>query len=332
VSGAGGAPVPTQAIWNWNTAPLASGQPPVAVGYPPGGAGQPTKTGLTPTDLQNLVVIPIQTYGSNPVPIPTAVQIQWIRWAEDEVERETSIRLCQTWIAAQPTWTPPQTQAVGLTVSGQYQQLGVDYDLYEPPYDFIFNRAQDEGWVITKLRWRPIKLAMPGGFNSSALSGNTAVRNFSYIYPLLNEYFRVPSSWLVEDQNYGLIRLVPSTNVQMLPLFAMQLAFMGFAESVPGGIWLQYIAGLTANDYNSEYSFMRQLVLLKAAIQALMSIQLTVNWGAIETTTNVDGLMYRSRYAEGGPFIGQIKAFEDQAKRLMKLAKSKVQGPVFGVV
>ena len=323
--------VPTQAIWQWNTAPIASGAPPIVTGY--NKAGSPTKTGLLPGDLQAFIGVPIQVYATPPIPILPATQIQWIRWAEDEVEKETSIRLCQTWVAAQPTWTPPQTTAVNLAVANNsYEQLGVDYDLAENPYDFLFNRAQDEGWMFLKLRWRPVKLAMPGGFNTAALSGNTGVRNYAYIYPLLNEYFRVPSSWLVEDQNYGSIRLVPSTNVQMLPLFAMQLAFMGFANSVPGGIWLQYICGLTANDYNSEFSFIQRLVLSVAACQALATIQGTVNYGAIEQSTVVDGLAYKTRYPEAGAFSGLIGTFQKQAQSLMKTAKSKVQGPVFGVM
>ena len=60
----------------------------------------------------------------------------------------------------------------------------------------------------------------------------------------------MPPTWFVEDEDFGLIRLVPAANVQMLPLFAMQLAFMGFAESIPGGLWFQYTAGLNNSEYN----------------------------------------------------------------------------------
>ena len=38
-----------------------------------------------------------------------------------------------------------------------YQQLGADYDLYEPAYDFFFKRAQDEGWLYNRMRWRPVQ-------------------------------------------------------------------------------------------------------------------------------------------------------------------------------
>ena len=50
--------------------------------------------------------------------------------------------------------------------------------------------------------------------------------------------------------------MIPPANVQMLPLFAMQLAFMGFAESIPGGLWFQYTAGLNNSDYNGRFSML----------------------------------------------------------------------------
>jgi len=160
----------------------------------------------------------------------------------------------------------------------------------------------------------------------------TGVKNMSFIYPLLNEFFRMPISWLVEDQNRGLIRAVPATNVQMLPLFAMQLAFMGFAESVPGGLWYQYTAGLTANDYNANWAFMRQLVLAKTAVRALRAMQLSRNLGVVESQTTADGLAYRQKFSEKGAFYGQIREFEAEAKTLTRRAKMMGGGVVLGIL
>jgi len=320
--------VASKALWSWSTP--VSGQSQVVLGYPT--TGGPTKSGIMPSDLRQYVQVPIQSYGNPPTPVPDANILQWIRFAEDEVEKETNIRLCQTWIAAPPATSKAEAQAIGVTTQFNYQQLGVDYDLYEPGYDFFFKRAQDEGWIFQKLRWRPVQsveFVDPTGISNAQVPGT---KNMAFIYPLLNEYFRMPQSWIVEDRARGYVRFVPSTNVQMLPLFAMQLAFMGFAESVPAGLWFQYTAGLTPNDYNSEWSFMRELVLAKAAAITLGNIQLGVNFGAMETTTQVDGLLYRTKWNAKGAFAGQIDFYEKRAKDLMGTAKKKVRGPVVGFV
>lgn len=168
-----------------------------------------------------------------------------------------------------------------------------------------------------------------GVFDASNITG---VKNISFQYPLLSQYFRMPISWIVEDQNRGLVRGVPSTDVQMLPLFAMELAFMGFAESVPGGLWYQYTAGLTAVDYQANWSFMKQLVLAKASIRALRAMELSVNLGAVERQTIADGLSYRVKYSEKGAFAGRIKDLEDEVKQLIRRAKTYGGGVHLGIL
>lgn len=328
MSGYNGALVQTKAQWTWSCP--VPGQAQVVQGYPPHGA--PTKTGLQQPDLERFISMKIQTFGNPPIPVDPQTVLEWIRWAEDDIESETNVRLCQTWIASPPAKSLAQVNAVGLRVQDYYQQLGIDYDLADAPYDFFFDRAQDEGWLYQRLRWRPVKqveVADPTGIVSQNFTGT---KNVSFIYPLLNEYFRMPQSWIVEDQNRGLVRMVPSTSVQMLPLFAMQLAFMGFAQSVPGGLWFQYIAGLTANDYNSEWSFMKQLVLSRAAITAFQSMQTSINFGAIETQVQADGLSRRVKYSEKGPFNAQIMQMQAQADRLLRRAKQKGGGVHIGIL
>jgi hypothetical protein len=320
--------IPTTALWNWGT-PVA-GQAPVVQSYI---GGSPTKSGVTPAMLEAFIGIPLQYFTTPPSPIPAGVILNWIRYAEDEIEIETNIRLCQTWIAAPPSRSAYATSAIGLGVSGSFQNLGVDYDYSEAAYDFHFQRAVDEGWLYNRMRWRPVKsveLFQPAGsFDESNLTG---IKNWSFIYPLLSEFFRMPVSWLVEDQNRGLVRAVPATDVQMLPLFAMQLAFMGFAESIPGGLWFQYVAGLTANDYNSSWSFMQQLVMAKAALRSLRAMQTSVNLGALMIQTQIDGVMQQQKYSERGAFHGQIEEFKQEIKILTTRAKSMGGGVHLGIL
>lgn len=311
--------VPTSALWNWD---LTTPNYPTVATYPT--ANQPTKTGLMPADLQSFVGVPIQLYGNPPTPIPDATLINWIRWAEDWVEQETGLLLTQTWVASPPTRQVQATSATGLTVSpasSGVQMLGVDYDLEDAPYDFFFPRAQDEGWMVQSLRYRPVRSVnyTTGDF--------TPLKNLAYIYPLLNDFFRVPPTWFVMDSDFGIVRLVPAANVQMLPLFAMQLAFMGFAESIPGGLWLQYTAGLTSSDYNNRFSFVKQLVLAQAAIQAMSTIQGTINYGAKEYTMAVDGLQYSTKYSDKGPYAGLIDYWTKMRQELLQTAFNKVSGP-----
>ncbi len=315
--GAGPAPPVTPTPqWLWSFP--ASGAP-VVSGYPIGG-GQfaPTKTGLLPQDLQNYVGVPLQIYGNPPTPVPTPQILQWIRYAEDNVEQESGLLLCQTWVASPP--------AQALAVSGLTQTMGRDFDLADAGYDFQFPRAQDEGWMMYSLRYRPVRSSI------YSVDDYSAVKNYAYIYPLLNDFFRVSPSWFVVDEDYGLIRLVPAQNVQMLPLFAMQLAFMGFAESIPGAIWVQYTAGLTPNDYNSRFSFMKQLVLAEAAMIALRAIQGTINMGLESIDTMVDGLRTQMKYDKRGAFGPLIAQFKEQRDELMKRAKERVNGPTINVL
>lgn len=318
-------------LWQWNT---ASGFPTVS-GYPQGnGVFAQTKTGLAPSDLRNMIGVPLQYYGNPPVPVDDPTAYSWIRQAEDMVEQETSILLCQTWVASPPTLSPLQTQACGMLVNSAAgaQIRGIDYDLEDSAYDFMFSRAQDEGWMELTLRYRPVQSVTYGNSGSPATLGYTAIKNTAFIYPLLNQFFRIPPTWNVEDRDYGLVRYVPAANVQMLPLFAMQLAFMGFAEDVPGAIWVQYNAGLTQFDYSSRYSFMRRLVLCEAATMALRSIQGTLNLGFDEIVTTVDGLSQRFRYGKDGPFGSLISQFEKECSVLLNRAKNYVQGPSINYV
>ena len=324
-----GAAVPVQCttLWKWDT----SGASPVVSGYPQGnGAYTPTKTGLTPTDLQNFVGVPIAYYGNPPVPVASGDIQSWLRYAEDTVEQETSILLCQTWVAASPAVSPWQVQSTGLIVNSPLgiQQQGYDYDLAEPAYDFYHTRWQDSGWGEMQLRYKPLQSTAYNVSGSPATVGLTAMKAFSFVYPLLNTFYSVPPSWFVEDHDFSLVRVVPATSVQMIPLFAMQLSFLGFSEDVPGGIVCQYTAGLTPFDYQSRFSFMKELVLATAAVTALSAVQGTINLGAEGLNTMVDGLQMQFKYPAAGPYAGLIKQFTTRRELLKKIALTKVSGPM----
>jgi len=309
------------ALWSWTQSGGNTGA--TIAGFPPGGVRQPTKTGIMPADLQNFVGVPLQFYGNPIVPVPQGTLLQWIRWAEDWIERQTGILLCQTWVAAPPTVVPGQQIAEGILPANTVQmQLGTDYDLADAPYDFWFPRAEDTGWMAYQLRYRPTKMI------NYSQSNYTAIQRVSFIYPLLNEFFRVPPQWLVTDEDMGWVRMVPTTDIQLLPLFALYLGFLAFTDSLPGGLAFQYIAGLTPADIQTRYSFIPQLVLAAAAVIALGICQGSINTGFSSFEIKVDNLEQRSKFNDDGPFSGLIRTFTKMRDELLQAAHSKVGGPM----
>ena len=304
----------SQAFWTWkntttnNPSVVYYGQDPTVS----------TKTGLSTSDLQAFVGVPtVITVPNipNPVPLTNAQLLAYLRRAEDWVEQESGILLAQAWIASPPL-SSQGLQAVGISstsnpVSGQI--FGVDYDMLDPGYDFFYRRFLMEGWGAQQLRYRPLK----------------TVVSYAFIYPLLSEFFQIPRTWIVEDWDAALIRIVPSANVQMLPLFAMQLAFMGFAQSLPQGLYMQYVAGLNSVDYNTRYAFMQQLVLATAAIYLLNTLQGSINFGMVRQATSVDGLRYDQSYpSSGAAYQGLITQFTNMQTQLMRTAIDCVRGVV----
>jgi len=303
--------ITTEALWNWNTT-TNPGQPTV-VSYPNGAV---TKTGLMPADLINHAGVPLEI-GSPAVPVSDADLLRFIRWAEDYVETKTGILLCPSWVASPPETSVAMAGAAGLLNQGQ--QLGVDFDIRDAGYDFKFANFIEEGWGNLLLRYKPIR--------NLNLVDDTAVKNYAFIYPLLSSFFRLPLSWMVEDDDYGLLRVVPAQNVQMLPLFAIQLAVMGFAQTLPQAIHIQYTAGLTPADYTGKYSFMTQLVLAQAVIIAMSVCQTTINKGAIALMSMQDGVREETRFSPQGAYAGSIDRFQKIRNDLMSLAQDNVAGP-----
>jgi hypothetical protein len=301
---------PTKAIWTWDT----TNYPPKVLSY---GNSAPTKTGLMPNDLQNFIGIPTIFNTNPPEPMDGTQLLGIIRQAEDWVEQNSGILLAKAWIASPPVSQASlaATNIIITSPSGNGQVYGTDFDIPDSGYDFYYRRFLMEGWGIQQLRYRPLK----------------NIYYLSFIYPLLSEFFQIPLSWIVQDLDASFLRIVPSANVQMLPLFAMQLAFMGFAQSLPQALYFQYIAGLDALDYASKYAFMKTLVLSAAAVIVLGILQGTVNYGAIRQATSVDGLRYDTSYpSTGAAYGGLILTFKNQRDELLRTAIDLVRGaPAF---
>lgn len=294
----------TNALWNWNT---TNPNAPFVVSYY---GGTPTKTLLTPNAIREFAGVPLVRYGRPPVPMSDSQLFEILRSAEDAVEQESGVLLTPTMVASPPTRSG--LQSIAASVNGRAanggQQLGIDYDLADSAYDFKFDRAKEEGWLEQGMRYKPLRI-----YDGTA----TAIKQLSYIYPLLNSYYQIPTSWYQEDLDFGFVRIVPAVNVTLLPLFALQLAVQGFSQSVPGGMWYWYSAGLGPTDYQSRFRFVNQLVLCEAAIVALMTCQGTVNQGLDQSEVLADGVSTKFRYRAGGAYNDLIQNFTKQKEALM---------------
>src|SRR6202041_2145312 len=298
-------PIATPSLWTWN---LDNPNAPYVTGFY---GGTPTKTGLLPQALREFVGVPMVRYGRPPRPVQDSELFEILRSAEDSIEQETNVLLCPTSVASPPTRSFLQSNGaqVEATASNGGQQIGISCDLADSPYDFKFDRSREDGWLIQSLRYKPLRI----------LDGSiTAVKQLAYIYPLLNEYFQIPNTWYQEDLDFAFIRIVPAVNITVLPLFALQLSVQGFSNSVPGGVWYWYTAGLTPLDYSTRFRFMKQLVLCEAAIVALMTVQGTVNQGLDSSSVLTDGVQTVYKYrATGGAYGDLISSFRKQKQELM---------------
>lgn len=320
IFGGSGTPVPTVAQWSWEAVTFPNGNSwPQAVAF---GTGYQTKSGLQISDLQNFVGVPTVIQGNPPTPLSDQQLLGILRQAEDWVETTGGVMLTPTWIASPPATSYQEVEAIGLVTTSPPQSgqiLGVDYDYLDIGYDFVYRKYLFESWGNLQLRWKPL----------------IDVQYLAYIYPLLSEFFNIPLSWVVEDHDYGMIRLVPAANVEMLPLFAMQLAFMGFAQSLPQAIWLQYTAGLTPVDYQTRFSFIPTLILSAAACILLPILQGSINMGATSRQIGVDGLVQAVKWpSSGAAFAGLIQTFMAQRNDLMNntLIPLVRGGPTFTVL
>lgn len=312
----GARPVAPRAKWTWH---LTSGNDPSVIypiAYPPNQS--PTKTGLMPSDVEQFLGSRIQYYGNtNMIPMNPDTIIQFIRYAEDELERTGSLLLCDTQVAASPIGyddflsIPNIAQSLQIQpVNGYYQQLGLDYDIAEAPYDFFFEGWKDEGWGFNQFRHYPVN----------------RVQMLGFFYPLLNEYFEIPQSWFVLDRESAFLRIVPSANIQELPLFTIMLNFMGFAQTVPGGMIFMYEAGFRPYDYKGRWSIIREAILCRTAASILRSTQVGVNRGVTTMTIHADSLSQTTQYPSEGPFKAYIDEFDRMYKELFLKIKASVSG------
>ncbi len=297
------------AQWTW-----VNGEA-VAFGLDSRGVQKSTKSGVTSNDVCNVAGVDLVYSGATPTKMGETLIQSFIRSAEDEIEATLGMFLCPTRVAA-----PAVVHSFGSAASmiGNIPQVqGQDYDVAEAPYDFIYDRWWGGAWGALQFRYRPIQ----------------KIEAFFLVYPLLNVVSQIPTEWFDEilDHQVGLIRTVPSTNLQLLPLFSNMIAVLGPGQTIPGVLRFQYTAGFTDAELSGQYRFIRQLVAYRAAITALGVAQGSINRGTKTLDVTIDGMRRAVGYSEKGPYYGLIQEFRQEAERLEAKAENLIGGPVMEV-
>ncbi len=296
----------TPALWTWS-----SGLP-VSFGNDSNNIPKQTKSGVAPADIANVAGVNLVYNSATPTPMSNALLLSLIRSAEDEIETTLGMFLCPTRVAAPAILH--NFGVVGTIVNNIPQTLGVDYDVADAGYDFVYDRWWGGSWGAMQLRYRPIQ----------------RIESFFLVYPLLNMVSQIPLPWFDEilDKPTGLVRTVPSTNIQLLPLFSNMIAVLGPGQSIPGALRFQYVAGFTDGEISGQYSFLKQLVIYKTVIMALGIAQGSISKGFKTLDVTVDGMRRAVGYSEKGPYYGLIQEFRATARTLEQKAEDLVGGPI----
>ena len=161
----------------------------------------------------------------------------------------------------------------------------------------VFCSDDDNAAAIAALPAETPHVEDPGyDYNPDLFQGNTggylvarqrpiiAVQSYRFVYsnPQLS-YFNVPASWIRLDKKYGHVRLLPNSDVSMLPLNAYLLTIFGGGRTIPNFIRLQYTAGI--QNIQTEYPALYEFIF---RVCALNLIEDTFPGGS--QSISVDGL------------------------------------------
>lgn len=138
----------------------------------------------------------------------------------------------------------------------------------EPGYDWDPNFFSSDRWGYLVTRQHPVR----------------AVDFIRFAYPSQDTHiFEIPANWIRLDKKYGHIRIVPSSNVLLVPLDVYLLQVIGGGRSIPSAIQVQYTAGL--NDVRGTLPALFDVICKMAVIKLVQDMQ-----PAASESISADGL------------------------------------------
>ena len=152
---------------------------------------------------------------------------------------------------------------------------GDTYDREEPAYDYPPNFFEGERWGWIQLRKRPVQ----------------SVQRIRILYPTPdNLIYTVPATWIKLDKKYGTIRLVPDRTAVYVSMSAYILQVFGGGRGVPHCIFIDYTAGFTPTELQTNHQDLLDLICKRAAINVLMTVSDAISKGISTYTNSADGL------------------------------------------
>jgi hypothetical protein len=192
---------------------------------------------------------------------------------------------------------------------------GDTYDREEPAYDYPPNFFEGERWGWVQLRKRPVQ----------------SVQRFRIAYPTPdNLIYTVPATWIKLDKKYGHVRLVPDRTAVYASFSAYVLQVFGGGRGVPHCIFIDYTAGFTPTELQTNHQDLLDLICKRAAINVLMTVSDALSKGITSYTNSADGLSQTiTRVASATSLLygPRIKEYGKQVLEGIEKWKDMEQGP-----
>lgn len=216
----------------------------------------------------------------------------WDLWLASEAD--ASRRLGVPLQATQIFDTPPDDDEVDALNGTPY--------LVEPGYDLPPDFFGAQSWGALKLRITPV----------------IRIQKVRIVYPSLEkELFEVPLSWIKLDNKYGMVHIIPGPNTVTAPLSIFTVQAIASGVQIPHVIRIKYLAGIDGKspDYADLVDLVKQMALLRVLQGAFLPTS-----GSI----SADGLSQS--------YSNDIMKYEDSIAHRLDIIKTKLIGPVWGVL
>ena len=133
-----------------------------------------------------------------------------IRGQEDGMERELGLLWQEKRVRSEP------------------KDAETDWDIFEQAYDYEADFFVGERWGFLKLRRYPVK----------------SIQRVVFAYPNIDQKtFKVPTSWIRLEREYGYLRLVPDGLAIMTSFSGYVLSVLSGGRGIPATILVDYTAG-----------------------------------------------------------------------------------------
>lgn len=269
------------------------------------------KTPISPEDIleEDLYSILIKAKGEAAPLSPGAVAAK-LRAAEDYYER-----VLQIFLGVRRVASAPQTRTDPPLVRG------TDYDIAGRAFDFEPDLCVDGRWGWITLDYAPV----------------VGIDRFFFSYPgaLGASAFQVPIEWLMVDEKFGSVQIIPSSrNAALVPFNAYIMSVLSGGAGLPRSIYIDYRAGFTRDDLLDHHADLLEGIRIRTCL-LLFGILNNIRTGGLGSQSlGMDGLSRSQSFVAGkyGAYSGTIQQYLEREQEILHTWKNQEQGPIMMVV